>query len=527
MKDFTTLFLALDSTTKTTAKVNALVSYFTKARESDILWTIALFSHKRPKRTVNTRLLREWAAELSGIPLWLFEETYHIAGDLAETIALIIPVNSEDSRKSLTQWIQEIKSLAKTEEEVKKDYILSAWNSLSGEGRFLFNKLITGGFRVGVSKKLMAKALAKHLGKEESEIAHRLMGDWTPDTVSFQELLLSEDFDQTLSKPYPFYLAYAIEGEVESLGDVKEWMAEYKWDGIRGQLIKRSGEVFVWSRGEELINAAFPEFQELLTWQLDGLVLDGEIVVWKEGALGSFQDLQKRLGRKKVSKKTLKELPATMIVYDILEYEGKDIRSLPQSERRQILDSIFNSGEIPSQLSLSEVLEARSWEDLKALRQGARAKDAEGLMLKHSNTPYQDGRKKGGWWKWKLDPYTIDAVMLYAQRGHGRRTNLYTDYTFAVWNAEGMLVPFAKAYSGLTDVEFKAVTKFVNANTLEKFGPVRSVKPELVFELAFEGITKSSRHKSGIALRFPRIHRWRKDKKASEANSLEDLESLL
>ncbi len=526
MKHFANLFRQLDSTTKTSLKVNALEQYFRTATPQDALWVIALFSSKRPRRTVSTTILREWAAELSEIPLWLFEESYHIAGDLAETIALVLPPAQTTNEKSLSTIISDLNALRNADDEVKKAAVLETWQSLDSDQRFLFNKLITGGFRVGVSKKLLARGLAKALDKSETEIAHRLMGDWTPDTVTYQDLLLSDDFDDSLSKPYPFYLAYAVDGDVEELGSLDDWMVEYKWDGIRGQLIKRQGEVFVWSRGEELINASFPEFQKLTEYLGDDYVIDGEIVVHREGKLGSFKDLQSRLGRKKVSAKRLKELPASIIVYDLLEYRGKDIRNLPQSVRRQHLEALVK--EVNSDLiALSQVINAGSWSDLKEIREGARAIDAEGLMLKRSDAPYQVGRRKGGWWKWKLDPYTIDAVMLYAQRGHGRRTNLYTDYTFAVWNADGKLVTFAKAYSGLTDAEFREVTQFVKANTIEAFGPVRSVKPELVFEIAFEGISKSSRHKSGIALRFPRILRWRRDKKAAEANRLEDLEALL
>ncbi len=525
MQHFSSLYKALDSTTSTKAKVTALSDYFSVAEKQDALWTIALFTHRRPRRTVKTTLLRIWAAEAATIPLWLFEDSYHIAGDLAETMALVVPKANSSSEKRLTTWINEIIALKEKEEEDKKAFILSAWDQLDFAARFLFNKLITGGFRLGVSKKLITKALAQHLQKEESEIAHRLMGDWNPDTVDFETLLLSDDFDLQKSKPYPFYLAYTLDNTVESLGAVDDWLAEYKWDGIRGQIIKRGGEIFVWSRGEDLVNDSFPEFQELANMEEDGFVLDGEIVIRHESGIGSFQELQSRLGRKTVSKKKLKELPVQMIVYDLLEWQGKDLRSIPQQERRTLLEEFMKQA-LPV-LQLSEAISYDSWEELKQLREAARTKAAEGLMLKSIDGAYQIGRIKGGWWKWKLDPYTIDAVLLYAQRGHGRRANHYTDYTFAVWDKEGQLVPFAKAYSGLTDTEFREVTKYVNANTIERFGPVRSVAPNLVFELAFEGISKSKRHKSGVALRFPRIHRWRKDKKAKEANKLSDLLDLL
>ncbi len=525
MQAFATLFKNLDSTTSTNAKVSALVQYFQIVSPEDALWTIALFTHKRPKRTIKTSLLREWAAQSANIPQWLFEDTYHVVGDLAETIALTVPQATKQSDQSLTTWIEQIKALHKEADKVKQDFILNAWDQLDFASRFLFNKLITGGFRLGVSKKLITKALSKFLEKEETEIAHRLMGDWSPDNTSFEELLIAEGFDKSLSKPYPFFLAYALESSPDELGKPKDWLAEYKWDGIRGQIIKRKGEIFVWSRGEELINDAFPEFQSLADCAADNFVVDGEIIVFNNGKLGSFKDLQSRLGRKKVSKNLLAKLPAQLIVYDLLEWDGKDIRAETQSKRRQRLEESQLANH--ALITLSESIIFNDWKTLAKIRSEARSHDAEGLMLKAMHTPYQIGRKKGGWWKWKLDPYTIDAVLLYAQRGHGRRSNLYSDYTFAVWNTEGKLVPFAKAYSGLTDAEFREVTKFVNANTLERFGPVRSVKPELVFEVAFEGISYSKRHKSGIALRFPRIHRWRKDKKASEANTLEDLEGLL
>jgi len=525
MKQFSQLFKALDSTTSTNAKVRALKEYFGEASQEDVLWTIALFTHKRPKRTVSTTLLRQWAAEAANIPLWLFEDAYHVAGDLAETIALVIPPAERSSQKSLTDWVNQVKAQSDKTEIEKRGFIIDAWQQLDFASRFLFNKLITGGFRLGVSKKLITKALSQHLGQDEAEVAHRLMGDWNPDSSTYNDLLLNEDFDKLQSRPYPFYLAYALEGQPEALGNPQDWIAEYKWDGIRGQIIKRGGDVFVWSRGEDLINDSFPEFQIIKDNQYDDFVIDGEIIVMRDGKVGSFQELQSRLGRKKVSKKKLQETPAMMIVYDILEWQGEDVRHLPQSERRIILEEFMALGS--SILSLSESIAFENWESLKAVRHDARKIDAEGLMLKAKIAPYQIGRKTGGWWKWKLEPYTVDAVMIYAQRGHGRRANLYTDYTFAVWDTDGQLVPFAKAYSGLTDAEFKEVTRFVTANTMERFGPVRSVKAELVFEIAFEGISKSKRHKSGIALRFPRIHRWRRDKRPEEANMLKDLEELL
>ena len=525
MKHFSELFRTLDETNKTNEKVRAMTSYFNTANNQDKLWTVALFSHRRPKRTVNTTLLRQWASELSAIPPWLFEESYHIVGDLAETISLVLPPAEQSAEKTLTTWISEIKNLKDKEENEKREYILRAWNTLDKQERFLFNKLITGGFRIGVSQKLMTRALAAHLKKEENEIAHRLMGDWTPDSTTFEDLLLSDEISADISRPYPFYLAYAIEGSVQDLGTPKNWAAEWKWDGIRSQCIKRADEVFIWSRGEDLVSERFPELVEMAALLPNGIAIDGEILAVKDGKLLGFQALQTRIGRKKVGKKLLADNPVIIRAYDLLEYDGEDIRHLPYIERRAILEEIVQSHNHDS-LVISERVSFDSWEELMALRQKSRDLGTEGFMLKQLDSPYLNGRKKGDWWKWKVEPYTIDGVMIYAQRGHGRRSNLYSDFTFAVWN-EDKLVPFAKAYSGLTDAEFREITSWVKKNTLERYGPVSSVKPHHVFELAFEGIQVSTRHKSGIALRFPRIKRWRKDKPAEEANTLSDLKALL
>lgn len=522
MKLFAELFNELDQTTKTNAKVEALVAYFQKAIDQDALWTIALLSHKRPKRTVSTKFLRQWAAEVAGIPDWLFEDAYHTVGDLAETISLLV-TQTHANTKSLHQWILELKALKTASEEEKKAYILSAWASLDTTERFLFNKIITGGFRVGVSQKLMVRSLAKVYGLEENSIAHRLMGNWEPETTTLQKLLFEEDKTDNLSRPYPFMLAYPWEKEV--LGDLNNWQAEYKWDGIRAQLIKREDTYFLWSRGEELITDRFPEIIEAAQSLPEGLVLDGEILPFKDGQVLDFQALQTRIGRKNVTKKLLEEVPVVFIAYDVLEANHKDIRPQQLSERRQLLESFLNSSS-DALIRTSALITASTWGDLKSIQEKARAVNAEGLMLKRKDLNYEVGRKKGIWYKWKVDPYTIDAVLTYAMKGHGRRANLYTDYTFALWD-KGELVTVAKAYSGLTDAELRQVDNFVKKNTLERFGPVRQVLPQLVFELAFEGVAASKRHKSGVAVRFPRIHRWRHDKKIEEANTIEDLKNLI
>lgn len=543
MKNFALLIKTLDSTNKTNVKVQALADYFTTADDRDKVWTIAILSHRRPPRPINTTLLREWAAELANIPLWLFEESYHIVGDLAETIALVVPAKERSSNKSLTRFLEEMIALKPKSEEEKKKYLFDNWQRMDYYERFVFTKLITGGFRIGVSQKLMTRALSKATGIDEDILAYKLMGNWDPSTISFHDLVLVEKESDFLSKPYPFYLAYALEGEVENLGDVSKWSIEHKWDGIRAQVIIRNDQLFVWSRGEELVTDKYPEFERFVGTLPNGTVLDGEILPYPNQKIGTFNDLQTRIGRKNVSKSLLEKMPVVLKAYDLLEWQGKDIRTASYLERRKLLEKLFDETVISSAvekkdfddlkipLLLSERMQFDSWEKVAQERERSRQVHSEGLMLKSNHSPYLVGRKKGDWWKWKVAPLTIDAVLTYAMRGHGRRSNLFTDYTFALWdekeNGEKELVTFAKAYSGLTDAEFRQVDAWIKKNTLERFGPVRSVTPYHVFEIAFEGIAPSKRHKSGVATRFPRILRWRKDKKIEEANSLEDLRALV
>lgn len=528
MKDFAQLIKKLDSTNKTNEKVAALTQYFQNANDADKLWTIAILSHRRPKRPVNTTLLREWATEISGIPLWLFEESYHIVGDLAETIALVLPTSEAHSEKSLSEFVSEIIELRTLPDAEKKKYLHDNWLALNYFERFVFNKIITGSFRIGVSQKLMTRALAKATGIDEDILAYKLMGDWTPETTSYKKLILEENEEDFLSKPYPFYLAYAVEDNFqEELGHISDWSFEHKWDGIRSQVIIRNDEIFVWSRGEELVTDKYPEFQRFLEVIPNGTVLDGEILPFGKGEIGNFNALQTRIGRKNLSKALLQKTPVILNAYDLLEWQGEDIRQKPFEERRRILDRLIsnlNSEEVG--LYLSETMGFGNWEEAAAERDRSLERRSEGLMLKRKDSPYLVGRKKGDWWKWKIDPFTVDAVLTYAMRGHGRRANLFTDYTFALWD-DGELVTFAKAYSGLTDAEFRQLDAWIKNNTLERFGPVRSVTPHHVFEIAFEGIAESSRHKSGIAVRFPRMLRWRKDKPIEEANTLSDLKALI
>jgi DNA ligase-1 len=529
MKQFAALVTTLGGSTKTNDKLDALVQYFSTANDKDKVWTIAIFSGRRPKRAVNSTLLATWCVELAGIPFWLFEESYHVVGDLAETIALLLPEARpnfrEDEANSLNYYIEELKRIEKKSEEERKEFIVHSWMEMDSAERFVFNKLITGGFRIGVSQKVMVNALARTTNIDASIIAHRISGSWDPSTISFDELLSEHATSIDYSKPYPFFLAYAVEEDASVLGNHDEWQAEWKWDGIRGQIIKRNDELFVWSRGEELMTEKFPEYHSLHDSLPNGIAIDGEIIPCINEKPLPFALLQTRIGRKNVTKKQLQEAPIAFFAYDLLEYEGEDWRGRSLEERRTKLEEVLAAVNHPT-LVLSPVVAFDSWEELARLRETSRELGAEGFMLKRKTSTYQVGRKRGDWWKWKVDPLTIDAVMVYAQKGAGRRSNLYTDYTFAVKH-DDKLVVFTKAYSGLTDKEFAQVDAFVKRNSIEKFGPVRTVKPELVFEIAFEGIAASNRHKSGVALRFPRILRWRKDKKPDEINTLDDLKKML
>lgn len=524
MKAFAELFNNLDQTTRTNEKINLMVGYFQNSHPADAIWATALLTGKRPKRPLRTSDLKLWANELAGIPFWLFEESYNVVGDLGETISLLIPTHPGGSDKTLHEIMQEILLLPEKTEQEKKDWLLSYWQRFTKEELFVFNKLMSGSFRVGVSAQLVFKALSRARDIDEKVVAHRLMGNWLPHQTNLDELF-SDTAAADHSQPYPFYLAYQLDIPFSDMGAVGDWQIERKYDGIRGQLIVRNRETHIWSRGEELMNDKFTEFSTLAATLPNGTVLDGEVLPVKDGQILSFNEMQKRIGRKNISKKILQEVPLCLMCYDLLEHQGNDIRQLPLHTRRQLLEELLASHPAP-QLQLSPLLEANEWDQLEALRSQSRQLGCEGLMLKHRDSLYETGRRRGKWWKWKVDPYTVDAVMIYAQSGHGRRANLYTDYTFAVWD-KGELVPFAKAYSGLTDKEILEVDNWVKRNTLEKFGPVRSVKAELVFELAFEGINASPRHKSGIALRFPRILRWRKDKTVKEINSRDDLLQLL
>ncbi|ASW73609.1 ATP-dependent DNA ligase [Chryseobacterium piperi] len=525
MRHFAELINALESTNKTNAKIDAIIDYLERTPDEDKVWFIALFTGKRPKRNVNTNYMKEWALEITKLPFWLFQESYSSVGDLGETLSLILPQPTEKIERGLSQWMDDIVHLKDKTEAEKKTFVLESWNGLDYTERLIFNKLLGGSFRIGVSDKTLINALTKYSGQEASALMHSMMGKWNPGEVSFQELISAEKVNTDNSRPYPFCLAYPLEKELPELGEPDEWIIEYKWDGIRGQIIRRNDEVFIWSRGEELVTEQFPEVAEAVKAMRGNFVLDGEILAVKEDKVLNFNELQKRLNRKNVTKKMLTDVPIEVFVYDLIELEGNDLREKPISARRAMLEELFLN-ESPEKLQLSQIIAFEKWEELDQIRENSRDINSEGLMLKKKDSPYHSGRKKGDWWKWKISPMTIDAVLIYAQKGSGRRSAYYTDYSFAVKNGDS-LVTIAKAYSGLTDKEIMEVSRFVNKNAIEKFGPVRTVKAELVFEIAFEGIGFSSRHKSGVALRFPRIVRWRKDKTVDEIDDLEEIKKLI
>ena len=563
MRRFAALYAELDASTATEGKLAALQRYLADAAPADAAWALYFLAGGKPRQTVPTALLRAEATAVAGIPDWLFEASYQAAGDLAETIAQVLPPPRRHSDLGLADWLTaRLLPLRGAAPEHQAACLRLWWDELPGDQRFLLTKLIGGGFRVGVSKLLVQRAIARHAGLDPKLVAQRMMG-WTdgralPSAERLQALLAADDGSAPASgQPYPFFLAHALDAAADGdltarLGPPGDWQAEWKYDGIRAQVVRRAGQVWIWSRGEELVTDRFPEVVAQASAWPDGTVLDGELLAWLPDAPAPapFQRLQQRLNRKTLGRKLLAEVPVRFIAYDLLEADGQDLRVAPLHQRRVRLEALLASA--PGTAVSPRVL-ADSWAGLAAQRTDSRARGVEGLMLKHRDSAYGSGRTKadGVWWKWKVDPFTVDAVLVYAQAGHGRRAGLYTDYTFAVWNrppasaAEAaavveaiarrepaqpgalQLATFAKAYSGLTDDEFKAVDKVIRATTLEKFGPVRSLRPTLVFELGFEGIARSPRHKSGIALRFPRILRVRHDKPLHEADTLAMLEGLV
>jgi DNA ligase-1 len=531
MKEFAELYARLDATTRTTEKVAALADYFKIAAPDDAAWAIFLLIGRKMPQAVPTKRLRAWACAAAGLPEWLLGECYDAVGDLSETIALILPAPDRESDESLSAWMARLRPLRSSSEERQREAVLDAWSRLDTRGRFLFNKLISGSFRVGVAAQLVVRGLAEASGRDVATLSHRMMGDWEPTAAFHLELIAPEPAGADPSRPYPFCLAHPLgdEGPAAAIGDRSAWQVEWKWDGIRAQLIRREGVTYLWTRGEELVTDRYPEIEAVAEALPDGVVLDGEILPWDGETRRPlpFATLQRRIGRKTLTRKILAEVPVVFLAFDVLESSGRDLRDEPLAARREHLTRIVATLDRPDRVGLSTVLEEATWDDLAEVRKESRARAAEGLMLKRLASPYRVGRARGDWWKWKIEPMTLDAVLTAAQRGSGKRASLYTDYTFSVWSDEGKLVPIAKAYSGLTDAEIRDVDAFIRRHMVESFGPVRTVTPELVFELGFEGIQRSPRHKSGIALRFPRILRRRPDKTPDQADSLVTIRTLL
>ncbi len=522
---FVQLYRRLDQHTRTNDKVAALEDYFRVAPREDAAWALFHLVGRRLPRAVSPAELRAWAGAASGLAPWLVEECYAAAGDLAETLALLVPPAATPRAWPLSALIEHrIRPLRELSHEERRARIEQSWHELDGDARFLYHKMLTGGFRVGISRALVERALSRVSGVPAAELARRLMGDWPPDASFFERLLSTEERGTPNLQPYPFYLAYPLEQAVSSLGDPGDWQAEWKWDGIRAQALRRAASIAIWTRGEELVTERYPEIERALAALPEGTALDGELLAWREDRPLPFGAMQRRIGRLRVSSDELREAPVIFMAYDLLEFNGVDIRAQPLSERRARLEAVLQRA--PEELKVSPTLAFPDWPALAALRAESRARRVEGIMLKRRDSPYGVGRERGAWWKWKVDPYTVDAVLMYAQAGHGRRAGLHTDYTLGVWNGE-TLVPVAKAYSGLTDRELEEVDRWIRRHTIEKHGPVRVVVPELVFEIAFEGLQPSPRHKSGIALRFPRVHRWRRDKMPADADRLEQLVALM
>ena len=531
MQRFAALYRALDQSTATLDKRAALIAYFREAPPRDAAWGLWLLCGGRlaggANRVANARELRDWIAEESGNADWLVDACHAHVGDLAETLALLLDdPRLPDIEHSLADWIEKrLLPVAGREPHVRRAVVVDAWRTLAFDARLLFNKLLTGALRVGVSQRMVQQALAELSGVDIALIAQRMIGAWTPTPAFLAQLLAPGVQAQDRQQPYPFFLASPLEASPESLGEINGWQLEWKWDGIRLQLIRREGEIALWSRGEERLDGRFPEIEGAALALPRDCVLDGELLAWREGdAPLPFTALQTRIQRRKPGPKTLAEAPVRMLAYDLLELDGEDWRARPLRERRAALDSLLAAMPDP-RIAPSPPADAPDWHAAALLRETARERGVEGLMLKRAGSPYRTGRRRGDWWKWKIDPLTVDAVLLYAQSGSGRRSTLYTDYTFGVWQGDA-LVPVAKAYSGLDDAEILELDRWIRGHTVERFGPVRSVEAAQVFELGFEAVNRSARHKSGIAVRFPRILRWRRDKPVSEADRLETLQKL-
>lgn len=589
MRRFVQLFEELDRTTRTSEKQAALERYFREAPPEDAAWALHILLGRGLIRAINRTNLREWVAEQAGVPLWMVDECRGAVGDFSETLALLLPdVSGADAHveqqtgelgsgtdRPLHRVVTEsILPLAQMDAARQRQVLIACWREFDRTQRFIYHKLISGVFRVGAAARLVTRALANVAEVEPAFMAHRLMGGWRATGDEYLRLISAAEAHDDPSQPYPFCLAYPLEdlfrsgaaaipetaqlespdgsGEFEALdsqagqpadpltriaeklGNAAEWLTEWKWDGVRAQLIRRQGQTWMWSRGQELISDTYPELIHASTALPDGTVLDGEILAWENERPLPFNTLQHRVNRKQVEVSFWPEVPIAFLAFDLLELNGRDVRNEPLSARRSALERLLTEAQNRDHryrpatfpIRLTTLLNAQSWQQLSEMRLASRERGTEGLMLKRLDSAYGAGRQRGLWWKWKIDPFTIDAVLIYAQLGNGKRAMLFTDYTFGVWE-QGELVPVAKAYSGLTDEEIREVDRFVRTNTLERHGPFRHVKPALVFELGFEAIQESRRHRAGLAVRFPRMLRWRKDKLPHEADRLDTLRALL
>ena len=537
MRNFATLFKELDETAQADLKIEALINYFKKVPPEDLAWTVSLLLGRKIKQVISVKRLRKWSVELTQIPDWLLAECLNNVGDLAETISLILPFEGNSENIPLHVWIEQcIFPLKDQQEEIQKEKIVSFWHQLNSVERFLFNKLVTGSFHVDIPPKLIIKALSSFCSLNEKYISQRLIGNWVPTAGFFNFLCTSNVSDTMANIPYPFNPVVQLDLKVEDLGNINQWLFEWKWNGIRSQIIKRENKVFIWSHDEDLLNDSFPELYELGSILPDGTVIEGIIIPIRDNILLPSAELKKRIAKRYPVKKILSDIPVSFVAFDLLEFDKEDIRNKSLNQRRNLLKEILNDI-TDKRIILSGVVECNSWKDLKIARSEAGKKSVDGLMLKRLYSPYsigsetivsamQSGILTTNWYKWKNDPLTINAILLYARLEQGSTSPLFKEYTFALWH-DGKLIPFAKTSSGLTDEEIIQVDSFIRKNTLGKFGPVRTVKPELVFKLEFDGIQKSSRNKSGIVVLSPHITRWHHYKKIEEAGSLNSLTILL
>ena len=556
-RSFGNLINNLEQCNSTKKKINLISVFIKDIDPRDGSWILLLLMSTRQKRVITGRRLKDILQASFRMPSWLIDDCFAQVGDSAETISLLWPqlkseltdaniecsevynklFNEPKESKPLHWWMETLLPAIKDATETTQNrLILKLWSDIADQDHYLTNKLITGGFRNGVSKGLVVKSIAQAYELDESTVLERLMKPIEINNIWFQELTHPVSINRTDrgAIPYPFYLASPVEIEKIKETPPADWRLEYKWDGIRGQLIKRDTGAYLWSRGEELVNHVFPEIIEMAENLPDGTVLDGEILCWQKDVRKpmAFASLQRRLGRKTVNKKLLKECPTVFLAYDILEHKSIDIRAYNLRDRLKLLESVQLNYNHPC-LVIDNEKEFAEWEELIQLRDRARLEGAEGLMIKKISSHYLSGRKRGYWWKYKHDPMTLDAVLIYAQAGTGKRANLFTDYTFALWDdsnkysKDRKLVTFAKAYSGLNNSELMELDKWIRTHTIERYGPTRVVEQKQIFEIAFEGVMESKRHKCGLAVRFPRIHRWRIDKPVMEADCIEQAQALL